>query len=231
MIRTGCIMLHKSHIIKLHRWVQSRPFPTKELAVSAAQTGTARFIQGSADSSLVSSKHATSCKPRSPYRSALMAVLHSGCTFRLCIQCYMYMTILNRWGRLHLMAEVNTSDKLLEEPQGSGLRQAYLLVHCLMPVDIVCQVASCCILTHYCQVLGRQKDFPELDDVRVVKAQPLVEHLSGCYLYTAGHNSRGVTCLFTNWQQKGLVDRWVLQRSLPYLCRSGLCIKLLCKFQ
>ena len=89
------------------------------------------------------------------------------------------------WDRPHLMAEVDASDKLLEKPQGCGFGQACLLVHSLVPVNVVCQVASCCILTHYRQVLRCQEDFSELNDMGVVEAQPLVQHLSGCYLHTA----------------------------------------------
>ena len=54
-----------------------------------------------------------------------------------------------------------------------------------MPVYVVSQVAPCCIFGYYGQILRREEDFPELDDVGVVEAKPLVEHLPGCYFHTA----------------------------------------------
>ena len=42
----------------------------------------------------------------------------------------------------HLMTEVNTSNKLMEQPQCIGLCHAGLLVNCLMPVNIVCQITA-----------------------------------------------------------------------------------------
>ena len=90
----------------------------------------------------------------------------------------------------YLVTEVDPSDKLLEQPQGSCLWQSRRLVHGLMPVYVVSQVAPCCILRYYGQVLRREEDFPELDDVGVVEAQALIEHLPGCYFHTAPHTSR-----------------------------------------
>lgn len=89
----------------------------------------------------------------------------------------------------YLMTEVDACDKLLEEPQGSGLWQACTLVCSLMPVNVICQVSPRCILTHNGQVLWGQEDFPELNDVGMVKAQPLVQHLSGCNLHTAARKA------------------------------------------
>lgn len=47
----------------------------------------------------------------------------------------------------HLMAEVDPSDKLMEQPQCIGLCHAGLLVDCLMPVNIVCQITTSSKLT------------------------------------------------------------------------------------
>lgn len=85
----------------------------------------------------------------------------------------------------YLVTEVDPSDKLLEQPQSSCLWQSCRVVHGLMPVYVVSQVAPCCVFRHYGQVLRREEDFPELDDMGVVEAQALVEHLPGCYFHTA----------------------------------------------
>ena len=84
-----------------------------------------------------------------------------------------------------LMAEVDASDELLEEPQGRLFRQALLAMLGLMPVNVICQITSSCKLADYGQVLGGQEHLPELDDVGVVEAEPLIENLPRRYLHTA----------------------------------------------
>ena len=83
------------------------------------------------------------------------------------------------------MTEVNPSDELVKQPSCIGLCHAGLVMGNLMPVNVVCQVTTNSKLTDNSQVVCCEENLPELDDVRVIKAQALVQNLTSHCMNTA----------------------------------------------
>lgn len=83
------------------------------------------------------------------------------------------------------MTEVNPGDELVKQPACTGLGHAGRVMGNLMPVNVVCQVTTNSKLTDNSQVVCCEENLPELDDVRVVKAQALVQDLTSHRVNTA----------------------------------------------
>ena len=64
------------------------------------------------------------------------------------------------------MAKVHTNDELLKQPPSFTFCQSTVMC-CVMSLNEVNQVSTRCILTDNAQMVGREKDFLELDDVGV----------------------------------------------------------------
>ena len=83
------------------------------------------------------------------------------------------------------MAEIDTSDQLMEQPGCICFCHACMLVDSLVPINVISQVSALSILAHNGKMVSRQENFSELYDVWVVKAKALIQHLARHYLHTA----------------------------------------------
>ena len=97
----------------------------------------------------------------------------------------------------HLMAEVHSNNELLKQPPSFRFCESPVMSS-VVALNEVNKIPSRSILTDNCQMLWREEDFLELNDVGMVAAQPLIEDLTACCLDAACPQalSGGSLCLF-----------------------------------